>query len=73
MNRNIITILLLVCSLLLLFGGGVLHASADFDAPLRMPFAGWFVPAARRDENGVPRIRLERSAPAGEHATLYLE
>ena len=56
-----------------LFGGGVLHASADFDAPLRMPFAGWFVPAARRDENGVPRIRLERSAPAGEHATLYLE
>ena len=55
-----------------LFGGGVLHETVRFDAPLRMPLAGWFVPWARRDENGVPRIVLEADAPAGEHSTLYL-
>lgn len=55
-----------------LFGGGALHETVRFDAPLRMPFAGWFVPWARRDENGVPRIVLEADAPAGEHSTLYL-
>ncbi len=55
-----------------LFGGGVLHTGVAFDAPLRMPFAGWFLPWAARDENGIPRIRIESSAPAGEHSTLYL-
>ena len=55
-----------------LFGGGVLHETVRFDAPLRMPLAGWFVPWARRDENGLPRIVLEAEAPAGEHSTLYL-
>lgn len=55
-----------------LFGGGALHTTVAFDEPLRMPFAGWFLPGARRDENGLPRIRMEQTAPAGEHATLYL-
>lgn len=55
-----------------LFGGGVLHETVSFDAPLRMPLAGWFFPGARRDENGLPRLRTEVSAPAGEHSTLYL-
>lgn len=55
-----------------LFGGGVLRENVSFDAPLRMPLAGWFVPWARRDENGLPRIRIAHGAPAGEHSTLYL-
>lgn len=55
-----------------LLGGGVLRAGVEFDAPLRMPLAHWFVPWFPRDEAGQPRIRLRESAPAGEHASLYL-
>ena len=55
-----------------LFGGGVFHTTVVFDEPLRMPFAGWFLPGAPRDENGLPRLRMESTAPAGEHSTLYL-
>ena len=55
-----------------LFGGGTLHERVSFDAPLRMPLAGWFFPWAARDEAGLRRIRMSAAAPAGEHATLYL-
>ena len=55
-----------------LFGGGALHSTVRFEAPLAMPLAGWFFPWARLGEDGVRRLSVERSAPAGEHSTLYL-
>lgn len=55
-----------------LFGGGVLHSTVRFEAPLRMPLAGWFFPWARPDADGLRRLAIERAAPAGEHSTLYL-
>ena len=55
-----------------LFGGGVLRSRVEFEAPLRMPWARWFVPWFPQDEAGQPRLVLHESAPAGEHSTLYL-
>lgn len=55
-----------------LFGGGVLRSRVEFEAPLRMPLARWFVPWFPRDESGQPRVTMRESAPAGEHASLYL-
>ncbi|MBQ9726848.1 MAG: hypothetical protein IJV65_05005 [Kiritimatiellae bacterium] len=54
------------------FGGGVLHAEVRFEAPLRMPLAGWFFPWAARGDDGLRRLAVERAAPAGEHSALYL-
>ncbi len=55
-----------------LFGGSVLHSNVRFEAPLRMPLAGWFFPWAPRGDDGMRRLAVESAAPAGEHSTLYL-
>lgn len=56
-----------------LLGGGVLRYDAVHEMPLRMPLAPVVFPWAPLDEEDVPRIRMESTASAGEHSSLYLE
>ena len=56
-----------------LFGNGALELTVRHDAPLWMPFARFVFPWAPLDADGVPRVRMEATAAAGEHAGLYLE
>ena len=56
-----------------LLGGGVLHYDAVHEMPLKMPLAPVVFPWATLDGEGIPRIRMESHAAAGEHSSLYLE
>lgn len=53
---------------------GTVKVSVEQEFPLNMPFASYFYPyASRRDENNVPRIRMQGEAVSGNHSALYLE
>lgn len=56
-----------------LLGNGVLEYSVRHYAPLQMPLARIIYPWAALDADGIPRVDVEESANAGEHASLYLE
>ena len=56
-----------------LFGNGTLDLAVRHEAPLWMPFSRFVFPWAPLDAEGVPRVAMEATATAGEHAGLYLE
>lgn len=56
-----------------LFGNGVLEYSVHHYAPLQMPLARFVFSWASLDADGIPRVDMEETANAGEHASLYLE